>query len=316
MLAGLRKNLSRLPLAEMSTCSAAAGAVEDHRVVAVLALEDVAAVTGIPDERVVAGTHQSRVAPPLPSIESFPSPPIDFSTPGPPAIRSPPAPPSSVNAIDPAARADGREAVHAAEAVDDELVGRVLMQHCHLGRQAADGDAVCVTADRDVVVAGGAVDGDVVGLVVAGGSAESAGEVEVDACVTPVPVRSLTLTWSAPPRALKVTVSIPAVSMVMLAGLRKNLSRLPLAEMSTCSAACGAVEDHRVVAVLALEDVAAVTGIPDERVVAGTHQSRVGAAIAVDRVIATGADQGLRCRSRRPSCRSLRHRRASSRSSP
>ena len=56
----------------------------------------------------------------------------------------------------------------------------------------------------------------------------------------------------------------------------------------------GAVEDHRVVAVLALDDVAAVAGIPDERVVAGAHQGRVGTTVAVDRVVAAGADQHLR----------------------
>ena len=42
---------------------------------------------------------------------------------------------------------------------------------------------------------------------------------------------------SVPPRALKSTVSTLAVSIVMLPGLRKNLSLLPLAETSTCSAA-------------------------------------------------------------------------------
>ena len=55
--------------------------------------------------------------------------------------------------------------------------------------------------------------------------------------LTPVPVRSLTVMVSVPPRALKSTVSTPAVSIVMLPGLRKNLSLLPLAETSTCSAA-------------------------------------------------------------------------------
>ena len=56
----------------------------------------------------------------------------------------------------------------------------------------------------------------------------------------------------------------------------------------------GAVEDHRVVAVLALDDVAAVARIPHERIVAGAHQCLIGAPVAVDRVAAAGADQRLR----------------------
>ena len=55
--------------------------------------------------------------------------------------------------------------------------------------------------------------------------------------LTSVPVRSLTVMVSAPPSALKSTVSTPAVSMVMSPGSRKNRSRLPLADRSTCSAA-------------------------------------------------------------------------------
>ena len=40
----------------------------------------------------------------------------------------------------------------------------------------------------------------------------------------------------------------------------------------------GAVEQHRVGAGLALDGVAAVAGVPDERVVAGAQQGRVVAA--------------------------------------
>ena len=42
----------------------------------------------------------------------------------------------------------------------------------------------------------------------------------------------------------------------------------------------GAVEQHRVVAVLAFDDVAAVAGVPDEGVVAGAEEGRVVAAAA------------------------------------
>ena len=55
----------------------------------------------------------------------------------------------------------------------------------------------------------------------------------------------------------------------------------------------GAVEAQRVGAVLALDDVAAVARIPDERVVAGPQEAGVGALVAVDRVVAGPADQGV-----------------------
>ena len=53
----------------------------------------------------------------------------------------------------------------------------------------------------------------------------------------------------------------------------------------------GAVEQERVGAALALDDVAAVPGIPDERVIAGTELRRVGAAASGDHIIAVAADQ-------------------------
>ena len=58
--------------------------------------------------------------------------------------------------------------------------------------------------------------------------------------------------------------------------------------------AVGAVEEHRVGAVLALDGVAAVAGIPDEGVVAGAQQGEVVAAVAVDRVVTGTAEQRLR----------------------
>ena len=60
-----------------------------------------------------------------------------------------------------------------------------------------------------------------------------------------------------------------------------------------CSADVGAVEEHRVDAGLALDGVAAVARIPDERVVAGAQERDVVAAVAVDRVVAVAAEQGL-----------------------
>ena len=55
--------------------------------------------------------------------------------------------------------------------------------------------------------------------------------------------------------------------------------------------ASGAVEDHRVRAGLAFHLVAAVAGVPRERVVAGAHQRHVGASVSVDRVVLAPAEQ-------------------------
>ena len=53
----------------------------------------------------------------------------------------------------------------------------------------------------------------------------------------------------------------------------------------------GAVEHQRVGAGLALDDVAAVARVPDERVVAVAEQGRVVALVAVDGVVAVAAEQ-------------------------
>src|SRR5882672_6728080 len=52
-----------------------------------------------------------------------------------------------------------------------------------------------------------------------------------------------------------------------------------------------AVEEHGVGAGLAFDDVAAITGIPDEGVIARAQQSHVIAAAAVDQIVAVAAEQ-------------------------
>ena len=108
-----------------------------------------------------------------------------------------------------------------------------------------------------------------------------------------VPVRSLTVMVSAPPRALKSIPSTSLRSIVTLATSRVNRTRSPLAEMSIFSFDVGAVEEHRVEAVLALDGVAAVARVPDEGVVAGAHQRHVVAAAAVDEVVPLAADEDV-----------------------
>ena len=230
--------------------------------------------------------------PPLPSIVSFPSPPqqrLDAFAAGDRVV--------SGAAIEGQGDRLGcercrRDRVVAAEPVDRERVVRLLVLNRHQRCQTGHGDTGGVSADVDRVVAVGAVDGDAVGLAVAGGPTEGAGEVDVDV-VTSVPVRSLTETTSAPPRALKSTRSTPAVSIVTLPGSRRNVRRFPFADRATRSATLAPLNTHRVGAVLAFDRVAAVAWIPDEGVVAGTQQGQVVAAVAVDRVVPVAAEQRL-----------------------
>ena len=109
--------------------------------------------------------------------------------------------------------------------------------------------------------------------------------------VTSVPDMSLTVILSAPPRALKSIDSMSFRSMTTLATSRVNSARSPFAEIVDLLGDVGAVEQHRVEAVLALEGVVVVTRVPDEGVVAGTHQGGVVAVAAVDEVVAFAADE-------------------------
>ena len=54
------------------------------------------------------------------------------------------------------------------------------------------------------------------------------------------------------------------------------------------------VEDQRVGAARALDDIGAVALIPDEGVIARAEECRVGASVAVDDVVAPSADEDLR----------------------
>src|SRR6185369_3855695 len=57
--------------------------------------------------------------------------------------------------------------------------------------------------------------------------------------------------------------------------------------------ATGPVEDHRVRAASAFDDVRAIARVPDEGVVAVAEKCRVGAAVAVDDVVAVPAIEDL-----------------------
>ena len=227
-----------------------------------------------------------------PSMTSLPSPPISTSLPPLPVIMSLPAPPSTVSRTD--ARGQGRrvDGVVTSERVEDERVvsePSVPLTATRAGRPATtkpDPAPMTLTESSPLVPLTMTV---------------SAWPSPVPEPATParsrlswvrsVPVRSLTVMVSAPPRALRSIPSTPLRSMVTLPTSRKSRTRLPLAETSIFSDGVGAVEEHRVGAGLALDGVAAVAGVPDEGVVAGAHQGHVVAPAAVDDVVAVAADQ-------------------------
>ena len=107
---------------------------------------------------------------------------------------------------------------------------------------------------------------------------------------TSVPLRSLTMILSAPPRALKSMVSTSLRSMVTLAMSRKNARMIAIGRDVDVLGDVRAVEQHRVGAVLALDGVVVVARVPDEDVVAGAHVSDIIAVAAIDQVVAAAAD--------------------------
>ena len=81
--------------------------------------------------------------------------------------------------------------------------------------------------------------------------------------------------------------------MVMLATSRVKRTRAPLAEMLIFSLTLAPLKSIVSCPGLALDGVAAVAGVPDERVVAGAHQGHVVAPAADDDVVAVAADQDV-----------------------
>ena len=80
-------------------------------------------------------------------------------------------------------------------------------------------------------------------------------------------------------------------SMAMLPMSRVNRTRAAVGRHLEALVDVRAVEHHRVRAVLALDDVAAVARIPLEDVVAGAEERGVVALLAVDEVVAVAAEQ-------------------------
>ena len=114
---------------------------------------------------------------------------------------------------------------------------------------------------------------------------------------------------SAPPKALK-SISLDAVEVHGDAGdIAGEADAVAVGRDIDFLVDVRAVEEHRVVAALALDGVAAVARVPLERVAAGAHQGhvvapeaddQVVAVAAEERVVAPAADERCRCPCRRP----------------
>ena len=232
------------------------GAVEEHRVVAGLALDGVAAVAGVPDEGVVAGAHQGHVVAGAADDEVVPLAADEDVLAG-----------SAVEGQGDRVRLESTrvDGVVAREGVDRELVARpIASRDVHRGGQARDRDAGRRARNLDLVGVVGAVDDHGVGLAVAGPRACSTGQVEVelgDAGAGQV------VDGDGVGAAQGVEVDhLDAVEVHHdVADVAGEPDARAVGGDVELLAGVGAVEAQGVVAALALDCVAAIAGVPDGR---------------------------------------------------
>ena len=131
-----------------------------------------------------------------------------------------------------------------------------------------------------------------VDLAVTGGSTESAGKVEVD-------TRDVGAGQVVDRHVVRAAECVEGHELDSTR-VHRDVRRLaeepqpvPVRRQVDRLGGCGAVEHHGVRAVVALDRVAAVARVPDERVVAWAEVRDVVAAVAVDRVVAGTAVQRL-----------------------
>ena len=153
------------------------------------------------------------------------------------------------------------------------------------------GDRGTPVGNLDRVVAAGAVDDHLIVLAVPGVAAEGGGQVGVDGLHVGAG-EVVDRHCVEPPSALKSTVSTVRIHRDRALGA-EEAQTLTVRRQVDLLAAVGSVEQHRVGAVLALDGVAAVARIPDERVVARAEVADVVAPVPVDRVVAVAAEGGL-----------------------
>ena len=272
---------------------AGARAEEQHRVDAVLTFDRVVAVARIPLEHVVAGAHERDVVAVVAEDEVI-------AVAAEQRVRALAAEDRVVAraAVDrqlhDAGRQRGRgDRVVATQTVDDERVVRAFaVGHIDPCGQADHRHRRAGADHVDVVVAVRGVRDDRVGLAVARRAADRAGEIDVDLD----DVGAAQIVDRERVRAAE-RVEVDGLDVVEIhddvAEVAREQHAAAVRRGGEDLAAGAAVEQHRVGAVLAFDDVAAVARIPLEHVVAGADQRNVVALLAVDEVIAVAADQQI-----------------------
>ena len=127
---------------------------------------------------------------------------------------------------------------------------------------------------------------------VAGGAADRAGEIDVDLCdVGPAQV----VDGDGVDAAQRIDVDALDVVEVHddVAEIAGEADASAVGRDLEDFSPAAAVEEQRVGAVLALDDVAAVAGIPLEDVVAGAEEGGVVALLAVDEIVAVAAEEDV-----------------------
>src|SRR5262249_46661794 len=187
----------------------------------------------------------------------------------------------------------GVDGIAAGAPVDDQrVVVRVGAVDRHLRRQSVDDDRRPAADDADLVVAGGAVDGHGVRLAVAHSAAGRRCEVDGDLRhVGSGEVVDGDAVGTAQGVNLDVLDTVEIHGDV--AAVAGGSPPLAIGGDVHLLAHVGAVEHEGIDAVLALDYVAAVAGVPDEQVVAGAEKGGVVAATADHSVVAVAAKQKI-----------------------
>ena len=257
-----------------------------------LALERVEVVARIPDELVVAGAHQGEIVAVAAEDEVV-------------ARRS-----LERVGADPrrAARSlylSGRDAagidhIVAAEAAEDQPVGRLLIGDVNERKQAERVVSARHRRYAERVGATGGVDGDLVELTIT--AAARGGEIDVDAGGFGAGQVNDAYVIRAAQRIVAHCLDVVEVHHD-----RADVAQEPGASADRIDgyvlAGIRAVEQQLVGIGLAFDGVAAVARIPLEDVVAGAEKGRVGALVAVDEIVAVAAEQQVGAVARFADCR-------------
>src|SRR5262245_19247011 len=260
------------------------GAFELDRVVACLTIDRVAAITRIPHERVIAGPEQGLVAA-LPADNDV------IALAGGDDVIAGAAIDGELDLA--GVERGGVDGVVASAAADDErVVGALGAGDGYLRRQTVDDDRCAAGCDADAVAARRAVHGHAVGGSVALAASRGPRQVDGDlrhAGSGEIVDRDVVRAACGVDLDLLDPVEVHGDAANVTGGAHATAVGGDVHVLADV----GAVEDEPIRASPALDDVAAVARIPDERIVAVAKQGRVVAAAAGDGVAAIAAEQDI-----------------------